>query len=146
MNIIFYKNYSNNNVINKNIELYNEFNCTLKDDTNIINPFIMIQSDDSLKNCNYCYINDFNRYYYIKNITYKKGKILEIELEIDVLMSFKNMILNSTQLVNKSEFYFNQNLQDNELPLHSDTKYDIINIATLPINNGIYVLETNGGV
>lgn len=52
---------------------------------------------------NYCYIEKLKRYYFIKNIEIKNNDTYSIELEIDVLMSFKDSILNSNCHIVESE-------------------------------------------
>ena len=66
MNVKLYKNDSNNNVLNKKITLISEDNILLKYDVDVYKPIIKIKRP-LLNNCNYAYIEDFKRYYYITN-------------------------------------------------------------------------------
>lgn len=90
MKITFFNNQSNHNVINKKIKRLNELNIVLKDDVNIVNPILLIKN---FTGGNYAYIDKFNRYYYISSIELT-GDIYKLFLNVDVLGSFKNDIIN----------------------------------------------------
>lgn len=106
MNVKLYKNESNNNVLNKKITLISEDNILLKDNVDVYKPIIKIKRP-LLNNCNYVYIEDFKRYYYITNKRSINTDVIELSLKCDVLMSFKNDILNSKGLIIKSENLIN---------------------------------------
>lgn len=106
MNIKLYINESNNNVLNKKITLISEDNILLKDNVDVYKPIIKIKKP-LLNNCNYVYIEDFKRYYYITNKKSINTEVMELSLKCDVLMSFKNDILNSKGLIIKSENLIN---------------------------------------
>ena len=114
MNITLYKTKSANNVINK--KLVSEKNlgnsCVLGDNTSVTSPTVIIggiTSLDSISDYNYAYIPQCHRYYYINDIIALSGGRVKLILSVDVLMSFKTDILNSTQLVtrqkNKGKMY-----------------------------------------
>lgn len=106
MNVKLYINESNNNVLNKKITLISEDNILLKDNVDVYKPIIKIKKP-LLNNCNYVYIEDFKRYYYITNKRSINTDVIELSLKCDVLMSFKNDILNSKGLIIKSENLIN---------------------------------------
>lgn len=106
MNVKLYINESNNNVLNKKITLISEDNILLKDNVDVYKPIIKIKKP-LLNNCNYVYIEDFKRYYYITNKKSINTEVMELSLKCDVLMSFKNDILNSKGLIIKSENLIN---------------------------------------
>lgn len=106
MNVKLYINESNNNVLNKKITLISEDNVLLKYDVDVYKPIIKIKKP-LLNNCNYVYIEDFKRYYYITNKKSINNDVIELSLKCDVLMSFKNDILNSKGLIIKSENLIN---------------------------------------
>lgn len=90
MLVKIYHNKSNNNVINKKIEEIQEITFNFKNDSDITNPILILQS---YKTGNYCYIPDLKRYYYINNIELMSGGFYKLYLEIDVLMSYKNDLI-----------------------------------------------------
>lgn len=87
-----YNNKSNKNIVNKKIEVIQEISFDFKDDSDITNPILILQS---YKQGNYCYIPDLNRYYYIDKIELMNGGFYKLYLEIDVLMSYKDEIINA---------------------------------------------------
>ena len=95
MDIIFYTNTSDFNVINKTITEQFTLTGTLRVGTDIVSPCIWIDSDDSILSVNYCYIPILQRYYFIKKVTLVKNQIYSLYLETDVLMTFKSEILAS---------------------------------------------------
>ena len=99
MNILLYKTTNANNDLNKTISDKVELVGALRDASSIIAPSILIQSNPI--GYNYAYIPEFGRYYYIKNITaFRKGAYI-VDLKCDVLMSFKEEILNMSGIVSR---------------------------------------------
>ena len=87
-----YNNKSNKNIVNKKIEEIQEISFDFKDDSDITNPILILQS---YKSGNYCYIPDLKRYYFIDKIELMNGGFYKLYLEIDVLMSYKDEIINA---------------------------------------------------
>lgn len=104
MQISFYNNNSKDNVLNKDIVLLLEKNITIKEKQNSILSPILYLADIQTENIgNYCYIEKWNRYYFIKNISFVNNQIIKLELETDFLMTFKNVILKSSGDITQSE-------------------------------------------
>lgn len=103
MILSLYTNKSATNYLNKNIEqLGTSKSIDIYDNVNIINPVFIINYNTSFLNCNYCYVNELNRYYYV-DISLDSAKRMILNCAVDVLMSFKNDILNSDCTVIRSE-------------------------------------------
>ena len=101
MRIQFFNNHSGINIINKNIEsIGEEINFTLKEDTNILNPILKLAGYNG---GNYCYIPDFNRYYFIDNYNLNNQGIYELFLSVDVLTTYKDDLLNGKLLIKSDE-------------------------------------------
>jgi len=98
MKLILYNTADDNNVLNKTLELVEEYDITLKDDSSISTPIIRLKDErDNLGEiANYAYIEEFNRYYFIKSMVVMNKQIWVLALSVDVLESFKEDILNST--------------------------------------------------
>ena len=108
MNITLYKTKSANNVINKKLVSEKNLgnNCILAANTSVTSPTVIIggiNSLDSISDYNYAYIPQCHRYYYINDIIALSGGRVKLILSVDVLMSFKTDILNSTQLVTRQK-------------------------------------------
>lgn len=92
MKLEIYNNNSNNNVINKNITLVNEIYFNLKSDNSILQPILILKN---YIGGNYCYIDKFKRYYFINDVRLLNGGLYELQLNVDVLMTYKDEIMNN---------------------------------------------------
>ena len=90
MELQIYNNNSNTNVINKNITLVETLNFNLKADNSILQPILVLKNYSS---GNYCFIKEFNRYYYINDIRVLNGGLYQLQLDVDVLMTYKKEIM-----------------------------------------------------
>ena len=90
MELKIYNNNSNTNVINKNITLVDTLNFNLKADNSILQPILILKNYSA---GNYCFIKEFNRYYYITDIRVLNGGLYQLQLEVDVLMTYKDEIM-----------------------------------------------------
>ena len=105
------KTYNTNdstNTINKTLNFISDIDVKFKEEVNIYNPNIMLKYDD-LITFNYMYIDKFKRYYFIEDVEVFPNKIYKLTLKCDVLMSFKDDILNSygniTSQTNYNDYY-----------------------------------------
>lgn len=89
---------------------------TLKDDTSIIRPTIKVGSISIDRN--YCYISEFGRYYFIKDMRYNRGE-WEIDLECDPLASYKISIGSMTPYVLRSAYRSDEFIIDSAYPADS---------------------------
>ena len=110
MTIFLYKTQDENNKLNKNLTQIATLNGTLRSECSIINPVLDIQAD--FIQGNYIYINDFKRYYFIDEIISLKNGYWEVHCSVDVLMSYKNNILQLKGVVSRSSNKFNSYLLD----------------------------------
>lgn len=97
MELILYRTQDNENVINKNIEELYRFPMTLKNDVDISQPILVLNDKGiyDFRKCNFAYIEEFKRFYFIRSIDNVSNTIWNLNLECDVLESFKNDIFNS---------------------------------------------------
>lgn len=143
MDILLYKTTNANNDLNKTISNKVELVGALRDASSIIAPSILIQSNPI--GYNYAYIPEFGRYYYIKNITaYRKGAFI-VDLKCDVLMSFKEEILNMSGIVSRLTSG-SPYVQRDVLCKVTETHKRIDFPDTPFTRNGTYILIAKGGV
>ena len=90
MELKIYNNNSNNNVLNKKLTLVDTLEFNLKIDNSILQPVLILKN---YSKGNYCYIKEFKRYYYITDIKLLNGGLYQLQLDIDVLMTYKDVIL-----------------------------------------------------
>lgn len=113
MEMILYKTNDSDNVINKTLTAVYSFNLNMKKDVDIVQPIIILNDKGTMEftKCNYCYLQEFDRYYFIRAIDNVSNHLWSLSLECDVLESFKLDILISVVEINKpigdGEFYVN---------------------------------------
>lgn len=130
--IQFFQITTGYNVIGKttNKKAMYTIDTPLKQDTNRLNPTILIYSDLSLEIMNYCYIDEFNRYYFIDKIEQVRKNLYRIHCKVDVLESYKLEILNAKDV----DFI-------NSVEVIQST----VNATETPIREVSYILSTIGG-
>lgn len=120
MDIILSKINEDPNTLVKTINEPFSISGTLKNITDKTNPEITIAGDvQTLLTYNYCYINEFQRYYYITNISVENSNLITISCKCDVLMSFSTEILNLNVVLDRQENSFNMYYTDSEIPVMS---------------------------
>lgn len=152
MIIHVYLNESSDNTINK--KLVESFHTDLKtkpknlgnsmiqvliSNTNLSNPRIVHKS-------NYCYIEELERYYFITDIKLLNNGIAEITAKLDILESFKKIILDSTAIIDSAEAYqSNYYLSSDSWVKTCRDKTDVISFNNGLLDNGEFILVTAGG-
>ena len=112
MEMILYKTADSENVINKTKVEIHITNIELKKTISVLTPTIVLNnlSTIHLLKSNYCYLEKFDRFYFIRDITVDRT-VIHLDLECDVLESFKTEILNSEAEINRKlgvgEYYAN---------------------------------------
>ena len=144
MKIVLYNNYSDKRYVSKNIVSIKSYTCVVKEPCNITNPVVILKYDKSISNSNYCYLDEFKRYYYITNIQLVTGGRVELTLNCDVLMSFNGNIRQLECVIERQEFLNNPQIIDNELPIRSERLISHKNIGGLG-NSSTIILTVTGG-
>ena len=95
MDLILYKTTDSSNVIGKTLTDQLEININLKRSEDQEKPRLLLKNDgNKYTGYNYAYIDLFKRYYFVESIN-NNGKIIELQLETDVLETYKDDILNA---------------------------------------------------
>ena len=94
------------------------YNCTLKDDTSILEPVIRLQTSNNVKPYNYAYIADFGRYYFVTDVVSSKG-FWEISLKVDTLASEKTGIGAMAPYVLRAASSYDEYILDTAYPADS---------------------------
>lgn len=116
MDVIFYKTDSPKIATAKTITNGTTYSVQLKENTTIENPVIIVTGYNEIDK-NYCYIADFNRYYFIGDKTILTGNRTEIELNVDVATTYATEILNSEQLIMRNEYIGLNMIPDTQHPI-----------------------------
>lgn len=98
-----------------------EFDCIIKNPFTLTNPTLIFKLD-AIPVEMYCYIPDFNRYYFIESWTFDQNRWIATT-SVDVLASRKTDILSSTQYVLRSASQFDRNIADSYYPAKSEYVY-----------------------
>lgn len=120
---IFLKRTNNEkNVLNKTYvdELTTQVDVTLKNETSITDPVFLISGDlNNITQFNYITCDFFKRNYFIIDIKQVRHNLYEITAHVDVLMSFKNEILNNTAILDRAHSVYDDYLQDTNIQMES---------------------------
>lgn len=145
MDIKLFYNSSDNRCIKKILQGEFDITGTLRDETSIISPTIVIQNETPIR-FNYAYIPDFKRYYYINNIESVRTGVWKVYMEVDPLMSFKTDILALKVVANKQSLITNgdEYIDDGSLVTDNLIFKNVYNFANGFNDNGEYILITAG--
>lgn len=106
-NIVFgYYNSSESNRLDKTLSQQFEAACTFRNSVSVLNPVIELEMDE-LPKINYVYLVALHRYYYVTDITIIRNRLYSLHLAVDVLMSYKDEILNLNPIIERQENYYN---------------------------------------
>ena len=146
MQMWLYQNKSDERYLTKNItEIPNtrQNNVYLKDRTNLIDPVIIM--DDFPKQCNYVWLSEFDRYYYVRAVDFVEGQ-MHVQLHVDVLMSFKDEILAKEVYSERSKVHFNDYIEDDKMVLNQYTNDRYLTFSSSPfdINQATFILTLLG--
>lgn len=139
MNILLYKNTSDNNVVNKNLLNEKSVEVTLKDNCSLINPIFILNG--TLTDYNYLYCQKFNRYYYITNIEYIRNQSI-ITCKSDVL---KSQNLNYVKgILTKNEKKYNRYINDSNFKTYAYNRTQTKSFPNGFSDNINYILIVSG--
>lgn len=142
MNIVTYKNNSDPRKISKSLTAIGEEVGNLVNETNIVEPVILLAG--VIPGWDYCYIEQFDRYYYVADFRSVRNGIIEVHLKSDPLMSFNlngiSGIVKETESVGGDPY-----LDGRGYVAKVKDKTDIITFPYGLLDSGEYILITAGG-
>ena len=149
-------NRSTDNTISKGFLIsYTLENCINKTPNDLTNPIVKFNkhklNGSDLKLLNYCYIESFNRYYFVTNIELENNDIVVMYLKCDVLMTYKTIILSAnshitrTSKANKYSLFYNDG-EYKTLSLKTYDKYFMKDKSPFDFTDKSTILVTIGGV
>lgn len=149
MTVTFYSVSDDARVLNKTLgdAVVSLSTCEIWGECSIMDPVLKVVYNANLLGCNYCYISDWNRYYYIEGYDVSQGREMYIRMHEDVLMSNKTAIKNLTCTIVRTAKNGKANLY------LDDGKFKVLNyprIQTKKFPNSLnktlsYVLTIAGG-
>lgn len=137
---------SDRRTVQKNFNVTTALECSIKDKTTILRPTFVLAYSKELTQCNYAYVEELGRYYYLGNPVIGMDGTVELPAEVDVLMSWRNYILNLKCIIKRQEKVFSPYIFDGELLTRCDKVQETVNVGTVGIDNNLrYYLVTTGG-
>ena len=128
--------------VSKTLGTAKEYNCTFRNEEEILNPEIRINTTDNLSGYNYAYIERYGRYYFVKPST-GPNNLWSFSGHVDVLMSHKTELLALSGTMVRSESSYNGYLID---PEFKAVAYKKIVTKKFPnaMTNDCFILMTVG--
>lgn len=143
--IVLQKNSSPINKIGKSLSTIISLSGTLKNESEMIKPQILIETTSSnVKSANYLTISEFGRKYFIEEIESIRTNLWLIKAHVDVLDTYENMIKQNKAVILRQENNFNLLLNDGVFKCKQNPK---IVHRNFPSGLGAfnYILITQGG-
>lgn len=113
MKLYLYKTSDSYNTIGKTLTDVKTIDINLKNNVDLYNPSLILINDDVYKSVNYAKLLD--RYYFVEISNHPNNKFIVLNLNEDVLETYKDDILNSSQDIIKKSSAGNIK-QENVLP------------------------------
>lgn len=116
----------------------------------VLNPTIRIEATSNLtkrrilREGNYVYIADFERYYYVKSMKAQAGNFIELELSVDACMSWLTNLRNQQCVVDRQEKVWNTYLNDEFMRVYN-TPYTVVKEFPNGFSTQNFVLAVAGG-
>lgn len=133
----------------------------LKEVTNLFTPSLIISTDTFMSGgqivnpmqYNYCYLPDFDRYYFVRSWSWILGR-WECSLEVDVLASFKTEVGNTNAFILRAASQYDADIIDTRYPctmneagsLQEQSSFGVTSawntdIKNASINQGFYAIS-----
>ena len=153
-----YNNSSNPRIADKNLNVISHLegiSCTLKNDCSVQQPVIILRDTHNVHhNLNYFYIQEFDRYYYITDITLIRDDLYQVSGKTDVLTTaFKRVDGDGNSRLGKCQGIVYRSQSDQCYNLYLDDGYFKVQnrpkIQTKPFSNSFnthsFVMMVAGG-
>lgn len=114
VHLTLYKNMSERIRVEKNIIQLGVMEGTFRGTADILNPTLLVKGEFT-NQCNYFYIQEFGRYYFVSKPVIPANGLVELHGEVDPLMSWKEGILSNGGIVGRQETKYNLYLQDPQI-------------------------------
>lgn len=123
-----YRNDSERIRVSKRLTELGTITGTFRNAVDIIRPIVAVDGPFS-NQCNYFYIEEFGRYYFVITPIIPRNGIIELHGEVDVLQSWGPGIRRNSGIVERQEISYNLYLPDNLVHTYQN---DMIGTKTFP--------------
>ena len=115
------RNNSPKEKLDKDLTILSTVNGNLKTSTSIISPVIMIEGNlSNFTDCNYMYIPEFDRFYFVNDITSVNSDVIEFSCHVDVLTTYRDQIRRNHAIVKRQENSWNLYLNDGSFKVYQN--------------------------
>lgn len=104
---------------------------------NVVRPQIRLSTGRLGNKTNYVWLEDLMRFYYIRSWTMENGYIT-MDLEVDVLMSFRHSLMDCKAMIKRNEFSQNAYIRDEKVKILEPTRLKIATWDSPFDKNGNY--------
>lgn len=122
-------NSSETNKLTKSVTYSQTLNGSLKNESDIVRPNILVEGLSDIKNINYMRISEFGRVYFVDDITIVRDNLFMISAHCDVLSSFATEIRSNSAIIKKQESYNNLYLDDGTFKAYQNDQIGILNFS-----------------
>lgn len=128
MTITFYDCADDPRTMPKTLENGSPKTGSLRNAADVINPVILVTGD--ITN-NYCYIPEFNRYYFINSTQKEITGLTSVYCHVDVLQSFYSDIISAPMTVERAGNQYNTYVPDHEREFFAYTLPQYLTIGAI---------------
>lgn len=140
---------SPNNMLVKEYSIIDGFSGTMRASISALKPVIDVEISNTLgiMQANYAYIQEFGKFYFIRNKTNVLNDLWRFELEEDVLMTYQGDILNTNGVVERQKDNYDMYLPDQKIPVdcRKAVSYRKFSNSTTPFNLTSITMMVLGG-
>ena len=112
--VTFYVNNSENYRADKSLTQVLNTSVALKGGSGVENVELDINTSVDITQCNYMYISDFGRYYFITSIAVIRNDVYRVSAHVDVLSTYKSQVRSLSAIIARQETLANHYLDDAE--------------------------------
>lgn len=117
-----------------------------KNEQSVLDPVILIGTNENLTQYNYAEISDFGRKYFITDIRLVRENLYEISLHVDVLGTYDSQIRGVQADIRRQENNFNTYLDDPEFHIYNNSFIQTQKFSNSELKKDLeFVLVTAGG-
>lgn len=116
MTIKLYRNLSEEIAVTKNITDEITYTGNLRSESSVIDPVIMIEAVN-LADYNYAWIEEFHRFYFIRDISSVRTGLWRLTMHVDVLSTYAGYIKDNNAIMSRNSNVWNLYYQDDQFKI-----------------------------
>lgn len=116
MTIKLYRNLSEEIAVTKNITDEITYTGSLRSESSVIDPVIMIEAVN-LADYNYAWIEEFHRFYFIRDISSVRTGLWRLTMHVDVLSTYAGYIKDNNAIMSRNSNVWNLYYQDDQFKI-----------------------------